>query len=443
MLWRYRRVVDAPINEVELLQALLRFDTSSPPGNERACVEFAGALLEQAGIDHRYIALEPARPNLVARVAGRGDAPPLLLYGHVDVVPADVREWRHDPFGGDLIDGEVWGRGALDMKGGVAILLSSLVRIASSDSTPPGDVILALTTDEETGSRTGMKFLVDEHAELFEGARHALSEFGGYTLWHGRRRFVPIQVAEKQRCLIRATIRGPGGHSSAVVRRPASEKLGELLARLASRRLPVHVTPAARLMLEAMARELRRHEQLLLKAALAPRLARGLLPLAGGAGRLLTPLLCNTATPTVLSGGASTNVIPTELTVDLDGRVLPGMTPSDLLVELEALARGLATFELVSEEPAVPLDPDLSLVPLLGDVVKERDPGCVPIPMLLPGYTDARFVSKLGIQTYGFLPMRLPRHLDLSVIHGADERVPADAIEFGVSCLIDVIDRYR
>ena len=129
--------------------------------------------------------------------------------------------------------------------------------------------------------------------------------------------------------------------------------------------------------------------------------------------------------------------------MDLDGRVLPGMSPSDLLAELRALARGLATFELVSEEPAVAIDPDLSLLPLLGDVVSERDPGCVPIPMLLPGYTDARFVSKLGIQTYGFLPMRLPRHLDLSLVHAADERVPADAIEFGVSCLVDVIDRYR
>ena len=443
MSWRYRPAVDVPISEVELLQALIRFDTSSPPGNEKACVEFAGGLLEQAGVDYRYLALEAARPNLVARVGGRGDAPPLLVYGHVDVVPADPREWRHPPFGGDLIDGEVWGRGALDMKGGVAILLSSLMRVASSDTAPPGDVILALTTDEETGSRTGMKFLVEEHPELLEGVRHAVSEFGGYTLWHGDRRFVPIQVAEKQRCLIRATVRGPGGHASTLVREPASEKLGELLSRIATRRLPVHVTAVARLMLEAMARELPRHEQLLVRSALAPRLAGRLLPFAGSAGRLLTPLLCNTATPTVVSGGEATNVIPSELSVDLDGRVLPGMSPSDLLAELRVLAGGLATFELVSEEPAVAIDPDLSLLPLLGGVVTERDPGCIPIPMLLPGYTDARFVSKLGIQTYGFLPMRLPRHLDLALIHAADERVPAESIEFGVSCLVDVIGRYR
>src|SRR5215813_13999768 len=133
MFWRYRRVVDAPLSDVELLQALLRFDTSSPPGSERACIEFAGGLLERAGIQHRYLAVEAERPNLVARVAGRGDAPPLLLYGHVDVVSADPREWTRPPFAGDLVDGEVWGRGALDMKGGVAMLLSALMRASSSE----------------------------------------------------------------------------------------------------------------------------------------------------------------------------------------------------------------------------------------------------------------------------------------------------------------------
>jgi acetylornithine deacetylase/succinyl-diaminopimelate desuccinylase-like protein len=135
-------------------------------------------------------------------------------------------------------------------------------------------------------------------------------------------------------------------------------------------------------------------------------------------------------------------VIPTELSVDLDGRVLPGMSPADLLAELGALAGGLATFELVSEEPAVAGDPDLSLFSDLAAVLRQRDPGCVPIPMLAPGYTDARYVSRLGIQTYGFLPMRLPPHIGTELLHAADERVPAEAIGFGVECLLDVIDKY-
>ena len=330
------------------------------------------------------------------------------------------------------------------MKGGVAILLSSLMRVASSDTPPPGDVILALTTDEETGSRTGMKFLVEEHADLFQGVRHALSEFGGYTLWHGNRRFVPIQVAEKQRCLITATVRGPGGHASTLVRDPASKKLGELLSLIATRRLPVHVTAAARLMLEAMAQELPRHEQLLIEersgAAACPKSLAVL-------GRRRPHAHAAALQHRDADGREWWRVHERDpQRVDewiSTGAFFRACRRRTCSPNCEALARGLATFELVSEEPAVAIDPDLSLLPLLGDVVSERDPGCVPIPMLLPGYTDARFVSKLGIQTYGFLPMRLPRHLDLSLVHAADERVPAEAIEFGVSCLVDVIDRYR
>lgn len=437
------QTVHVPNGQVELLQALIRFDTSNPPGNERKCIEFVGGLLDEADVEHRYLALEEARPNLVARIAGRGGAPPLLLYGHVDVVAADPREWTHPPFSGELIDGEVWGRGALDMKGGVAMLVSALLRVASSGAPPPGDVLLVLTGDEEAGSRTGMKFLVEDHAVLFEGVRHALSEFGGYTLWRGGRRFVPIQVTEKQRCLIRATVRGSGGHAATVVRGSASAKLGSLLSRLSSRPLPVHVTPVARQMLEPMSSALPIHERLAIRGSLTAALSDRVLGLSGAAASELSPLLCNTATPTVVRGGNATNVIPTELSVDLDGRILPGMSPMELVAELEARGSDLATFELLSEEPAVPEHPDLSLVPQLAAVISERDPGCVPIPMLLPGYTDARYVSKLGIQTYGFLPMRLPRHIGTALVHAADERVPAEAIGFGVDCLLDVISRYR
>src|SRR5262249_27165303 len=231
------------ITEVELLQALIRFDTSNPPGDERACIEFAGGLLERAGIQRRYLAVEDDRPNLVARVEGRSEAPPLLLYGHVDVVSADPRGWRHPPFGGDLVDGEVWGRGALDMKGGVAMLLSALMRASSSETPPPGDVLLALTSDEEAGSQTGMKFLVEEHADLFSGVRHALSEFGGYTLWQSGRRVVPIQVAEKQRCLIPPPVRGKGGQAATIGRGTASGRLGGGLPDPPARRVPLPAPP--------------------------------------------------------------------------------------------------------------------------------------------------------------------------------------------------------
>ncbi len=429
-------------DSVELLRALIRFDTSNPPGNERLCLEFVADLLRKAGVEPLVVARDPDRPNLVARLRGRGDSPPLLLYGHVDVVPANPREWAHAPFAGDLADGEVWGRGALDMKGGVAMLVAVILRAAAEQLEPAGDLILALASDEETGSEFGAKFLVDEHADLFDGVRYGLGEIGGFTEWVGERRLYPIQVAEKQRCLVQATIRGAGGHPSTVVRKTAAGKLGQLLTALEKRRLPVHVTPVVQAMLGAMAEALPVHQRLALRPLVSPPFTDRLLDLFGKDAASLDPLLHNTATPTVVRGGESTNVIPTEITVDLDGRLVPGQSPLDLLRELEALVPGVATYEVVREEPAVPTAPDLTLFPMLAEIIRERDPGSTPMPTLIPGYTDARHFARLGIQTYGFLPMRLPQHITTALIHAPDERVPAEAIRWGAECLWQAVHRY-
>jgi len=250
-------------------------------------------------------------------------------------------------------------------------------------------------------------------------------------------------VAEKQRCLIRATIRGEGGHPSTVVRDTAAAKLGRLLRTLEKKRLPVHVTPVLRSMVAAMASGLPAHERLALRPALVPALTDRLLDLFGKDGDSLDPLLHNMATPTVIRGGESTNVIPTEFTVDLDGRVLPGQTPQDLVRELEALVPRMAHFEIVEEEPAARAEPDLTLMPMLEEIIREKEPEGTPFPMLLPGYTDARYFSQLGIQTYGFLPMRLPKHITTALIHAPDERIPAAAVEFGADCVYEAIRRYR
>jgi acetylornithine deacetylase/succinyl-diaminopimelate desuccinylase-like protein len=434
---------DALPSPVELLRALLRFDTSNPPGNERPCLEFAGELLKGVGVEPLFVAGDPERPNLVARLPGKGAAPPLLLYGHVDVVPANAAEWRHPPFAAELVDGEVWGRGALDMKGGIAMILTAFLRAASERLEPAGDLIIALTADEERGSQLGAKYLVEQHPELFDGVRYALSELGGFTQWTGGRPLYPIQVAEKQRCLIRATIRGDGGHPSTVVRGTAAGKLGRVLTTLEKKRLPVHITPVVREMLRAMAGVLPLHERLALRPVLVSALTDRLLDLFGKDGDSLDPLLHNTATPTVLAGGGSTNVIPTEVSVELDGRVLPGQTPRDLVRELEGLVDGAADFEIVSEEPAARAHADLTLFPVLADIIRELEPQGTPIPMLLPGYTDARYFSRLGIQTYGFLPMRLPKHITTALMHAANERIPADAVAFGSECVYEAIRRYR
>jgi acetylornithine deacetylase/succinyl-diaminopimelate desuccinylase-like protein len=426
---------------VELLQQLLRFDTTNPPGGERECIAWIAGLLEALGCEVRILAQQPERPNLIARLRGRGQSPPLLLQGHVDVVAASG-EWTHPPFSGELADGYVWGRGALDMKGGVAMMLAAFMRLLASGAQPPGDVILCVMSDEEAGSELGAAFLVREHPELFEGVSYSIGEFGGFTLDVAGRRFYPIMVAEKQVCWMRATLRGAAGHGSMPVRDGAMGKLGRLLSALDRKRLPVHVTPVVRSMVEAIAAELTRPLAVPLKGLLQPALTDRVLGALGERGRIFDPLLHNTVSATIVGGGAKVNVIPDTVELTLDGRLLPGFAPEQMFAELRALSGMEMELELVQHD-LVTAEPDLAMFDLLGGTLRELDSQAKPVPMLLPGVTDGRFFSRLGIQTYGFLPMQLPPELPfMRLIHAADERLPAATVEFGTSAIERVLERF-
>ncbi len=428
----------------ELAQALIRFDTSNPPGNEGPLLRWLVELLGAAGVESHLIGRDAARPNLVARIAGRGDAPPLLLYGHVDVVPTAGQTWRHDPFGGDLVDGEIWGRGALDMKGGVAIILATVLRLLERADETAGDLILALTSDEESGGAAGAEYLVVECPELFGGVRYAISEIGGYTQHIAGRRFYPIQVSEKTRCGVRATVRGEGGHPATPMRGAAPGRLAQLLRVLDRQRLPVHITPEVRGMLAAMADGLPTLQRAALRPLLIPRLTNPILRALGHDAADLEPLVRNTAVAVQIhGGGGARNVVPSEIVVDIDGRLLPGFTPEQLLEELEEAAPDVAEYEVVSYAPPQRPRADLALFGMLADALRGHDPEGRPFPMVNPGITDARFFARLGIQTYGFLPMRLPPSITTGLIHAADERVPVDALEFGVAALTDALRAYR
>jgi acetylornithine deacetylase/succinyl-diaminopimelate desuccinylase-like protein len=404
-------------------------------------MEFLADRLEEGGVETRFLARDPERPNLVARVPGRTNASPLLLHGHVDVVPAKAEEWRHQPFAGELVDGEVWGRGALDMKSGVAMLVFALLRVATNVQPPAGGIVLALTSDEERGSELGAKFLVEDHADLFAGARHAISEFGGSTQWIRGRPFYPIQVAEKQTCSLRATVRTSVGQSSTGSGTTVPAKLGRLLTALDRRRLPVHITPVVREMVRTIAGGLSRPEGLAFRTLLVAPLTDPLLAVLGPGGRLLDPLFHNEATPTAVLGGETSNV-PAQVTVEIAGRLLPGQTPADLTREVDDLASGVATYEIVQEGPAAPEVHDMTLFPMLSSIIRKRVPEAVPFPLLLSGHTDASHFARLGIQTYGFLPLRLPKRFPKGLIHGPDERVPSEAVRFGVECVYEAIRRY-
>lgn len=425
-----------------LLQRLIQFDTTNPPGNESECISFINGLLTEAGIETNIVYRTPERPNLIARLPGQGKASPLLLYGHVDVVTTENQEWQHPPFEGKVADGFVWGRGALDMKGGVAMMLAASLRAKAKSLKLPGDVVLAIVSDEETLGDFGAKYLVENHSDLFDGVRYAIGEFGGFSLHIGKGRFYPIMVAEKQVCWMKATVRGQGGHGSMPVRRGAMAKLSQLLQQLDKHSLPVHVTPAARLMFKTMASALGGPTGLILGQVTNPVLTNSVLNLLGERGRLFHPLLHNTVSATILHGGDKVNVIPSEVSVELDGRLLPGYHPDDMIAELRQIIGNDVEIEVIRHDLG-PAEPDMGLFDTLADILREADPDGIPVPLLLSGTTDGRLFSRLGIQTYGFLPMQLPEDFNFTrTIHAADERIPVEAVGFGANAIYELLQRF-
>jgi acetylornithine deacetylase/succinyl-diaminopimelate desuccinylase-like protein len=429
------------VTPVELLQQLIRFDTTNPPGNEADCIDYLRRLLEDAGCEVELYAKDPERPNLVARLEGVGDRAPLLLQGHVDVVTTAAQDWTRPPFSGELVDGWVWGRGALDMKGGVAMMVSAFLRAATDGAELPGDVVLTVLADEEAGGDFGAKFLVEEHAHLFDDVQYSLGEFGGFTLEIAGRSIYPIQVAEKQICWLKATIPGRGGHGAVPQRGGTMARLGKFLRDLDRKRTPIHVTPVARSMIEGMAAAVPRPNRDVLRALLQPRLTDRVLPLLGDRARPMEGLLRNTVNATIIRAGEKVNVVPSTVEVELDTRALPGFDPDDVLAEVQELVGDDIELELVRFDPGPPA-PRLDQFDILAGILRELEPAAVPVPMLQGGVTDARFFAQLGIQNYGFLPLRLPGDFRFTnLIHAADERVPADAIEFGAEAVYRALQR--
>jgi acetylornithine deacetylase/succinyl-diaminopimelate desuccinylase-like protein len=316
------------------------------------------------------------------------------------------------------------------------------MRAKAGGAEPPGDVILCVLADEEGGSDHGADFLVREHPELFAGVRYAIGEFGGFTMQVAGRRFYPIMVAEKQVCWTRAWLRGQAGHGSMPVRGGTMGRLGRLLSRLDRRRLPVHVTPVVRAMVGAIAAEVPAPLALPLRGLLNPALTDRLLDVLGSRARMFDPLLHHTASATIVHGGEKINVIPDEAMLEIDCRLLPGFTPEDVFAELRDLAGVEMELEVVRHDPGAQ-EPDMALFDTLAQTLRELDPSAIPMPLLLPGVTDGRFFSRLGIQTYGFLPMQLPEELPfMDLIHAPDERLPVDAVDFGARAIGRVLERF-
>ncbi len=427
---------------VELLQNLIRFDTTNPPGSEKECVLYIRDELAALGIESTLLPKDPDRPNLIARLKGRGDAPPLLLQGHVDVVTTENQDWEHPPFAAEIHDGWMWGRGTLDMKGPVTLFLSAFMRAKAENIDLPGDVILCILADEEADGSYGAKFLAEEHAGQFEGVKYALGEFGGFPLALAGKTFYPIMIGEKQIASTVVRIKGPAGHGSGIHRDAAAARLGKFLATLNEKRLPVHITPGVRLMIETIAEGLGGVQGMLIRGLLNPALTDTILGLMGEQGRVFEPLLHNTVNATMFQGSSKINVIPGEIEVRLDGRLLPGMKPDILIRELKALAGDDLSYDVYKYDVG-PGEPDMGLFDTLGGILTEQNPDAIPLPLVLPAVTDGRHFATLGIQTYGFTPLNLPTDFNFnSLVHAANERVPVDAIEWGSEQVFKALQRF-
>ena len=428
---------------VALLRDLVRFDTTNPPGNEHACIEWVGDLLDAYGVSYETYASDSDRPTLLARLPG-GDAPPLLLYGHVDVVPTEG-EWTHPPFEGVLEDGCVWGRGTLDMKAGVTMFLAAFLRFAAGDEEPPGDLLLCLLPDEEAGSDEGARYMVEEHPDAFDGVEYALGEFGGFPMTVDDQRFYPIQVNEKQVCWLEATFHGDGGHGAFPSRDDATARMARFVTALDETRLPVHIPHGTREMVERMADELAPPTRFFLQSLLYPPLTDHALDTLGEDGELFDALTHNVVNETIVRGGTKENVVPETVSVTLDCRLLPGQTPADVIGEIEETVgevAGHVDFDVIRFDEGPP-DPDMELFDTFAGVLEDADEGAVAVPLVLPGGTDGRHFARLGIQSYGFTPMNLPADFPFfEFVHAPDERIPTDAVEWGTDRVYEAVLRY-
>jgi acetylornithine deacetylase/succinyl-diaminopimelate desuccinylase-like protein len=419
---------------VELCSELIRFDTSNPTSTERAAAEWVAGKLDEVGVGSRLYESEPGRASVVTRIEGADRSrPALLLHGHLDVVPADKDEWSVHPFSGEERDGYVWGRGAIDMKDMDAMLLALVRQWARTGTRPPRDVVVAFVADEEAGGVKGARFLVDQHAEEFEGCSEAVSEVGGFSVTLPNDvRMYPIQTAEKGMAWLRLVARGRPGHGSMHHEDNAVTRLAEAVASIGRYEFPVVMTKTVRQFLEALAEQL--GMEIDLDAADRAEI-EALVARLGGLARMVGATLSNTANPTMLEAGYKSNVIPSTATAVVDGRFLPGQQ-EEFERQLDALLGSGVVREWVHQDQAVETDFDGPLVEAMAAALRAEDDRALPVPYTMSGGTDAKSFERLGMRCFGFSPLLLPADLDFaSMFHGIDERVPTEALRFGVRVL--------
>ena len=426
---------------VDLVRALIRFDTSNTGDlattkAEAECARWVAEQLEEVGYETEYIeAGAPGRANVFTRLKGADSSRgALMLHGHLDVVPAEASDWSVHPFSGALEDGYVWGRGAIDMKDMVGMMIAVARHFKRTGVVPPRDLVFAFLSDEEAGGKYGCQWLVDERPDLFEGVTEAIGEVGGFTLTvprreGGERRLYLIQTAEKAMRWMRLTARGRAGHGMLIHDDNVVTAVAEATAKLGRHQFPIVMTESVEQFLRAVAEETGYTfdvESPDLDGAVAK---------LGSIGRLVAATLRDTANPTMLKAGYKANVIPATAEAVIDCRVLPGRLAA-FEQEVDELIGPDVSREWIVDLPSYETSFDGELLDAMNGAILAADPEARTVPYMLAGGTDAKAFARLGIRCFGFVPLRLPPELDFSALfHGVDERVPVDALTFGAQVL--------
>jgi acetylornithine deacetylase/succinyl-diaminopimelate desuccinylase-like protein len=417
---------------VGICRDLIRIDTSnygdaSGPG-ERKAAEHVAALLEEVGLHTELVEPAPGRASVVTRIEGSDRSRPgLLVHGHTDVVPAQAADWRVDPFSGEVEGGCIWGRGAVDMKDMDAMILATVRELVRSGRRPPRDLVIAFLADEEAGGTFGARHLVDHRPDLFDGVSEAVSEVGGFSVTLAGHRAYLLQTAEKGLHWLRLVAHGRAGHGSQVNDDNAVTRLCEAVTRIGTHRWPLAVTPTVRAFLAGV--------EEITGVPLPPDDQEALVRTLGTTANFVGATLRNTSNPTLLDAGYKHNVIPGTATALVDCRFVPGRE-DELLDTVRELAGSGIDIETVQSNVALEVPFEGALVDAMVAALQAEDPGSAVLPYCLSGGTDNKSFSRLGITGYGFAPLRLPADLDFAgMFHGVDERVPLDALQFGVRVL--------
>jgi acetylornithine deacetylase/succinyl-diaminopimelate desuccinylase-like protein len=413
----------------DLLSRLIRVDTTNPPGNETAAAELLRDYLEANGVECELYARVPERANLVARIRGRGDGPSLLFLGHTDVVLADAGEWSVPPFSGEVRDDEVWGRGALDMKGQVAANAVAIASLSREGFEPAGDLVFAATADEEVGEHFGLSWLCSEHPDAVR-CDYAINEGAGDRLVLGGSAYYVAATAEKLTAPFVIRVHGRSGHASMPgIADNALVKAARLIERIAAYRPEPQIQQEVAVFLEAVLGELPAAAAVVERARAVDRTV----------AELVEPLLAPTFAPTMISASQKRNVIPALCEISVDCRLLPGQKPEEIEPIVRAVLGSDVEYDLTFQkaEGGTRSALDTPLWSAVEAFVEETEPGARAVPMICAGFTDSHWLrDAFGTVAYGFFPLRtMPPEVAATLIHSADERAAVDDLELGVDWL--------